>query len=225
MNEALALGGETPQDRIVQRIEEDIVFGRLHPRERLVEEALAERFGVKRHIVREALADLERRGLIERFRNRGAMVKAYTPEEVEQLYAVRALLETSCAEMLPLPMDPARLAELEALQDEHDSAVAAQDLPRIFRLNVQFHRVLYAGCGNPYLAGVIDEFAQKTHAIRFYSVVQPETIAYARDDHRAILQAIRDGDRQSLMAICRRHLMPSKEAYIDAYRRRFGLIE
>ncbi|WP_439514903.1 GntR family transcriptional regulator [Oceanibaculum nanhaiense] len=225
MNEALALDGETPQDRIVQRIEEDIVFGRLHPRERLVEEALAERFGVKRHIVREALADLERRGLIERFRNRGAMVKAYTPEEVEQLYAVRALLETSCAEMLPLPMDPARLAELEALQDEHDSAVAAQDLPRIFRLNVQFHRVLYAGCGNPYLAGVIDEFAQKTHAIRFYSVVQPETIAYARDDHRAILQAIRDGDRQSLMAICRRHLMPSKEAYIDAYRRRFGLIE
>ncbi|MFO7483856.1 GntR family transcriptional regulator [Oceanibaculum nanhaiense] len=225
MNEALALGGETPQDRIVQRIEEDIVFGRLHPRERLVEEALAERFGVKRHIVREALADLERRGLIERFRNRGAMVKAYTPEEVEQLYAVRALLETSCAEMLPLPMDPARLAELEALQDEHDAAVAAQDLPRIFRLNVQFHRVLYAGCGNPYLAGVIDEFAQKTHAIRFYSVVQPETIAYARDDHRAILQAIREGDRQSLMAICRRHLMPSKEAYIDAYRRRFGLIE
>jgi DNA-binding GntR family transcriptional regulator len=225
MNEALALDGETPQDRIVQRIEEDIVFGRLHPRERLVEEALAERFGVKRHIVREALADLERRGLIERFRNRGAMVKAYTPEEVEQLYAVRALLETSCAEMLPLPMDPARLAELEALQDEHDSAVAAQDLPRIFRLNVQFHRVLYAGCGNPYLAGVIDEFAQKTHAIRFYSVVQPETIAYARDDHRAILQAIREGDRQSLMAICRRHLMPSKEAYIEAYRRRFGLIE
>lgn len=225
MNEALALGGETPQDRIVQRIEEDIVFGRLHPRERLVEEALAERFGVKRHIVREALADLERRGLIERFRNRGAMVKAYTPEEVEQLYAVRALMETSCAEMLPLPMDPARLTELEALQDEHDAAVAAQDLPRIFRLNVQFHRVLYAGCGNPYLAGVIDEFAQKTHAIRFYSVVQPETIAYARDDHRAILKAIRDGDRQSLMAICRRHLMPSKEAYIDAYRRRFGLIE
>lgn len=225
MNEALALGGETPQDRIVQRIEEDIVFGRLHPRERLVEEALAERFGVKRHIVREALADLERRGLIERFRNRGAMVKAYTPEEVEQLYAVRALLETSCAEMLPLPMDPARLAELEALQDEHDAAVAAQDLPRIFRLNVQFHRVLYAGCGNPYLAGVIDEFAQKTHAIRFYSVVQPETIAYARDDHRAILKAIRDGDRKTLMAICRRHLMPSKEAYIDAYRRRFGLIE
>ena len=94
MSEALALDGETPQDRIVQRIEEDIVFGRLHPRERLVEEALAERFGVKRHIVREALADLERRGLIERFRNRGAMVKAYTPEEVEQLYAVRALLET-----------------------------------------------------------------------------------------------------------------------------------
>lgn len=225
MSEALALDGETPQDRIVQRIEEDIVFGRLHPRERLVEEALAERFGVKRHIVREALADLERRGLIERFRNRGAMVKAYTPEEVEQLYAVRALLETSCAEMLPLPMEPARLAKLEAIQDEHDAAVAAQDLPRIFRLNVQFHRVLYAGCGNPYLAGVIDEFAQKTHAIRFYSVVQPETLHYARDDHRAILKAIRAGDRHRLMAICRHHLMPSKEAYIDAYRRRFGLIE
>ena len=46
------------------------------------------------------------------------------------------------------------------MQDEHDAAVAAQDLPRIFRLNVQFHRVLYAGCGNPYLAGVIDGIAK-----------------------------------------------------------------
>ncbi|MCP3055496.1 GntR family transcriptional regulator, partial [Aurantimonas sp. LRZ36] len=65
---------------IAAALEEEIVFGRLHPRERLIEEELASRFEAKRHIVRQALVELERLGLVERVRNRGAVVRLYSAE-------------------------------------------------------------------------------------------------------------------------------------------------
>jgi DNA-binding GntR family transcriptional regulator len=82
---------------IVNQLEEDIVFGRLHPCQRVIEDDLITRFAAKRHVVRQALADLERMGLIERIPNRGALVRAYGPDEVKQLYVVRDLLETQAA--------------------------------------------------------------------------------------------------------------------------------
>ncbi|KZC98809.1 GntR family transcriptional regulator [Oceanibaculum pacificum] len=210
---------------IVSELEEDIVFGRLHPRERLVEEVLTERFAAKRHVVRQALVELERMGLIERHRNRGAVVKAYTPEEVQQLYVVREMLETGAARLIPLPLPADRIAALEAIQRAHDSAVAAEDMHGVFRANIAFHRALFSACDNPYLASAIEEFAQKTHAIRFYSVVKHTLLIKARDDHRAIIEALRAGDRNRLIELCRDHLLPSKQSYIAAYRQRFTPVE
>src|ERR1700754_4246523 len=82
---------------IVRALEEEIALGRLGPRERLVEEELAERFDVKRHIARQALADLETMGIVVRQPHRGATVRDYGVAEIEQLYMVRALVEGTAA--------------------------------------------------------------------------------------------------------------------------------
>src|SRR5579862_1938340 len=66
---------------VVSKLEEDVILGRLHPRERLVEDDLMARFGAKRHVVRQALVALERTGVVERIPNRGARVRAYRSEE------------------------------------------------------------------------------------------------------------------------------------------------
>jgi len=89
--------------KVIERLEEDIVFGRRRPRERLVEEDLVAQFGAKKHVIRQALAELERMGLVERKRNKGAIVRDYTPEEVRQIFAVRELLEAEAARQIPLP--------------------------------------------------------------------------------------------------------------------------
>lgn len=220
--ETRSISAVTRLSQIISVLEEDIVFGRLHQRERLVEEALAERFSVNRHVIRQALSELERMGLVERVRNRGAVVRAYRPEEVQQLYAVREMLETNGAALIPLPLPADRIAELETIQRAHDAAVAVTDMHGVFRTNIQFHRALFSACGNTHLSGVIDEFAQKTHAIRFYSVVDRALLIKARDDHRAMIDALRQGDREKLIALCRDHLLPSKKAYITAYTQRFA---
>src|SRR5271157_1197311 len=101
---------------IATSLEEDIVLGRRHPRERLVEQDLCERFDTHRGDVRLALFELEKKGLIERIRNRGAMVRDLTPKEVMEVYAVREELEAMAARILPFPVAASELARLDALQ-------------------------------------------------------------------------------------------------------------
>lgn len=204
---------------IVTELEEDVVLGRLHPRERLIEEDLVDRFGAKRHVVRQALADLERMGLVQRIPNRGALVRAFNPVEVEQLYAVRDLLETHAARLLLLPLPRSDLEEIKAIQRTHDDAVRKKDLRHVFRSNLEFHRALFAKIGNPHLTEVINDFAQRTHGIRFYSITDPRALAAARDEHWLLIKAIERGDQDSLLKLCSQHLLASKEAYLREYKR------
>ena len=95
---------------IAATLEEEIALGHLAPRERLVEEELAERFHVKRHVIRQALLDLDAMGIVVRQPNRGAAVKDFSASEVENLYLVRTLVETCAGKLIPMPAPP-RLIE------------------------------------------------------------------------------------------------------------------
>lgn len=206
--------------RLADMIEEEIVLGWLQPRERLIEEDLAARFEVKRHIVREAIFELERIGLVERIPHKGAVVRMLQAVEVAQIYSVREVIEPLAAEQIPLPADPALLAALSEIQARHTAAVAAADPRAAFRANMHFHETLFGGCGNPYLAEAIRGFAQKVHAARSFTAADPEYLARSRDEHLAMIEALRKGDRAALVALCRSHLGPSRDAYLDVIRRR-----
>ena len=205
---------------IADAVEEEIVLGWLLPRERLIEEELAARFAVKRHVVREALVELERDGLIERVPNKGAAVKRLDPEEVRQIYSVREALETLAAAQIPLPADPAVLAELREVQQRHAAAVAQGDARTAFRANMAFHKALFAACGNRHLVELIQMMAQKVHGARSITAASPRHLALARDEHAAMVEALEKGDRARLVALCRDHLLPSRDAYIATVKRR-----
>ena len=210
-----------PCQRVVERLEEDIVFGRLHPRERLIEEDLAGRFDVKRHVVRQALGELEHIGIVVRRRGRGAVVRDFQAAEVANLYMMREMLESKAAEIIPLPADEKVIENLLALHVAHSAAVKSQDLSSVYRLNVKFHQVLFSACGNPFLMESIDYFALKVNAIRFYSSTDPDLLERAREEHGRIVDALREGDRQELIRLCLIHLQPARQAYEDANLRMF----
>src|SRR6267378_8235221 len=128
---------------IARRIEEDIVLGRRHPRERLVEQDLCDLFHTHRGDVRLALFELEKKGLVERIPNRGAMVRGLTPLEVMEIYTVREELEVMAVRIIPFPVHAKDIERLEQLQRQHSSAVASGDLLTVFYSNLSFHRVLY----------------------------------------------------------------------------------
>jgi DNA-binding GntR family transcriptional regulator len=207
---------------IEKSIEEDIVLGRRLPRERLIEQDLCDLFRTHRGDVRLALFELEKKGLVERIPNRGAMVRGLTPKEVREIYAVREELEAMAVRIIPFPAGEEDIERLEELQRHHTAAVAAGDLLTVFYSNLSFHQVLFGLCGNACLIETIELLAQKVYGIRFYANAFPESLDRARLDHLDMLDALRASHRDDLIALTRRHLKPSPEAYIKAYERRFG---
>lgn len=207
-------------DTVVATLEEDIVFGRLHPRERLVEDELMRRFAIKRHVAREALAQMERTGLVERRKNVGACVRSFTAREVLELYQLRSVLETEAARSIVLPVPPERLDELIATQLLHDEAVTAGDARLAFRSNLLFHRQLFALAQNETLIEAIAEYARRTHVIRFLSLLSADYREQARSEHWQMIEALKNGDRDRLVALCAAHLVPSRDTYLQAQRQR-----
>jgi DNA-binding GntR family transcriptional regulator len=213
-----SLDKSDPLDSVVATLQEDIVLGRLAPGMRLIEEDLAKRLDTKRHVLRQAFVELERFGLVDRERNRGASVRQLTLRDVAQIYAVREILERAAAAQIPLPGSAAYVAEIEAAQRVHDEAVRAGDAKAVFRANFEFHHALFAACGNPYLAAAIEDFRKKTHVVWSYAIVRPEYFRSAQREHKAMVKAVRIGDRCRLVELCADHLNISRDAY-DATQR------
>jgi DNA-binding GntR family transcriptional regulator len=207
---------------IAAGLEEDIVMGRRHPRERLVEQDLCKQFNTHRIDVRHAFFELEKKGIILRIPNRGAIVRDLTPKEVVDIYAVREELEVMAARILPFPVAIGDLDKLDELQRKHSAAVDRGDLLTVFHSNLHFHQVLFGLCQNTCLIETIEQCAQKVYGIRSYANAFPETLDRARRDHVDMIDALRASCRDDLIALTRRHLKPSPEAYIHAYERRFG---
>jgi DNA-binding GntR family transcriptional regulator len=207
---------------IARSIEEDIVLGRRQPKERLVEQDLSEAFNTHRGDVRLALFELEKKGLVERIPNRGALVRGLTPLQVMEVYAVREELEVMAVRAIRFPVAPKDIEKLVKLQRQHSAAIAAGDLLTVFYSNLRFHQILFGLCGNACLIETIDLLAQKVYGIRSYANAFPESLDRARRDHLDMIKALRASRRDDLVALTRRHLKPSPEAYIRAYERRFG---
>ncbi|TCR69567.1 GntR family transcriptional regulator [Rhizobium sp. BK376] len=205
---------------LVNALEEQIVLGWLMPRERLLEDRLSEQFSCKKHVVREALSELERMGLVERIPNKGAMVRLLGPDEVQQIYSVRETLETLAAQQISLPGSPELIERLTSVQNEHSAAIESGDSRRAFRANMEFHETLFSACGNPYLAELIRSSAQKVHGARFYTASSKDHLNRARDEHWAMIAALANGDRESLVDLCQKHIGPSRDTYLEAIAKR-----
>lgn len=119
----------------VKAIEEDIKFGRLPPGMRLVEDPLMSRFAVTPHVIRRALAKLERTGIIVREKNKGAAVRSLTPLEVQQIYDVRELLQRQAALLIRLPAPVELIEDIEQIQAEYCRHVLSRHFRGVHELN------------------------------------------------------------------------------------------
>ena len=207
---------------IATSLEEDIVLGRRHPRERLVEQDLCDHFHTHRGDVRLALFELEKKGIVQRIPNRGAIVRDLTPGEVMEIYAVREEVEVMAARILPFPVAATDLSKLEQIQEKHSAAIDNDDMLIVFYTNLDFHQTLFGLCGNACLIETIKHLEQKVYGIRFYANAFPEALDRARRDHIDLIKALRASRRDELIELTRQHLKPSPQAYIRAYQRRFS---
>ena len=214
MTLSLAAPPGPPEPDIVLALQEDIIFGRLAPGARLVEDALLARFGGSRHFVRQALDRLERLGLVVRERNKGATVRSLSPAQVAQIYAVRELVQRQAALMIPLPAAPALLEALEEANAGFAAHMAAGNLRGVHNANDRFHLQLFGACGNEYLLATIQHYMRLSLPVRAKTLADGAALGVSHAQHRMMIDLLRGRDNWPLAQLCVDHLQPSKRDYL-----------
>lgn len=200
---------------IARAIEEDVIFGRLAPGTRLTEDTLLARFAVTRHFARQALVQLEGMGIVVRERNRGATVRSLTPKQVQEIYAVRELLQRQAALWIPLPAPDSLIAELNAIHAEHGRHIEAGFLRGVHETNDRFHLVLFGACGNGHLVQSIELYMRLSLPVRANSMASTEALKVSHEHHRLMIDMLKGRDNWVLAQLCVDHLQPSKNRYLD----------
>lgn len=189
-------------DQVKERLAERIVTGDLKPGDRLIELSIAKDLGTSQAPVREALRQLEALGLIEYRRNRGAVVREITSEELAEIYAVRAELEGYAVSRVA-GMSPEVGAGLLSLCQEMEIALDDNDVSAFVTLNTAFHRAIVEGAGNGTLLRVWETLDIQLRTA-MNTAQGTGSLDRALKDHRRIARAVKrrdaDGARAALVA-------------------------
>ena len=200
---------------IVDMLETDIIFGRLHPRERLVEDALMDRFAASRHKIRRVIAELVTRGLAEQKRNKGASVRYYSRTEVEELYEIRNTLQSQAISRMSLPVDQEPVTTLGTIQSAHARSSQENRLEETFQLNNEFHELFFSFCGNRLLAEAIRNYTWKTHPFRSRQFFDARYRSESVQDHADMVTALIEQDRPALLELNLRHTNRPRDMYLQ----------
>lgn len=202
---------------IVNFVKQNIIFGRMRPRERLIEEDLTGQFGVSRHVARAAMVELEQIGIVTRRPNKGAMVRDFSVDEVEQIYDVRGFLQSEAVRRITMPVGGKFLTELQEIHDQYCAAYDRQALQEVCAINNRFHHRIWMECGNDILVSLIDRIWTESLGIRCYGIGDPNLLQIARAEHGQMIELLRDGDKDGFLALSFQHMQPSLEAYKRAH--------
>jgi len=192
-----------PQRRsgsLVQKIrlhlEDQIISGKLKPRQRLVEEDIAGEMGVSRSPVREALRTLERDGLITLTPGRGAQVADLTPAEVDEVYSIRSRLGGLLFALAAQTLSDRELDRIEHVLREMKRVVSEGDIHRYFLLDLEFDEIVMAACPNKKLLDVWRNLGRSILRFRYFSFFPPGRLQASLDYHRRLVAALRGHDAE-----------------------------
>lgn len=191
---ALAQLQSTSLTRLVaESIEDMILGGELVPGSKLNEMALAQRFGISRGPLREALRTLEESGLIRQEKNRGAHVRKIALTEAADLYDVRAGLDATAGRLLAVRITPEQLRTMRNMTKAMQE-VQADDVDRFHELNLSFHDCIVAMTGNPVLVEQYHKLCKLLALFRRHNLLAPMAIPRFAEEHSAIVDRLAERD-------------------------------
>lgn len=187
-----ALSHKQLWEAVSDQLREEILDGRLPAGLRLVEAELAERFGVSRGPVRDALQELARTGLAVDRPRRGTFVSSLTERDLEEVYVIRRALEEAAARLTIARADEAGIAEMFDAVAATEAAYRGADLATAWEADMAFHRTYCRLSGNGRLLELFDDLASQTVLLMRTTLDRHASLAWTPpvELHRRIAQAI-----------------------------------
>ncbi len=208
---------QTLSAQIYARLEDSVLNGDLPPGTKLSEEQLADRFGVSRAPVREALIALETAGLAERFGARDRAVTMPTFDLITRKYDLWWIMDVGRAYLSSLDATAEDCDELERLTQQAESAGAAGDVPAYLALIEAYHEKIRSGCRNP---DVVKLAASCDIHLRWFEALYtrvPGVCAETLQEHRAITAAYRAKDYTRLADTIRAHMLRQRDEVLRRF--------
>jgi DNA-binding GntR family transcriptional regulator len=199
-------------------IREAIIDGRLEPGRRLKEEELARELGISRTPVREALLMLQAEGLVVATPNRGAIVRVHTPEDLDDLYQLRALLEGYAARRAAMRISDEGVEELCLSCQRFEALSPEDDLRGLVRENLFFHNAILDIAGSARLAAMVRKVIELPLVYKSYIWYSPDQKRISVHYHGQIVKSLatRDADRAEL--IMKEHVYEARDLLVARVR-------
>jgi DNA-binding GntR family transcriptional regulator len=203
----------TQTDRLAEQIAALVLSGDFGPGLRLDEHMLAERFGVSRTPVREALRQLASTGLIDIKPRRGAPVASATSAQLETLFGAMAEIEATCARLAAMSMTPIERRRLQSTHEAMAAIVARNDSEAFAAANLTFHTLIYAGAHN----AIITEFAgglrRRLAPFRKAQFQTEGRLPRSQEEHGHVVKAILAGDAHAAHSSMFHHMSLVEESF------------
>lgn len=181
------------------------------PGERLVERTLCERLGVSRTVVREVLRYLEAEGLVEVSPHKGPIVARLRPDEAEQIYELRALLEGIAAAACAKMAKAQDLAEMETAALEIERASTTQDPVLSLRATSTFYESMFRTAGKTIAFEIVKSFHLRINALRALTITSEGRQSSAAQEIRTLYEAIASGNSELAAKVSARHVENAAE--------------
>lgn len=213
MNEFLPL-----RDVVFNTLRRAILTGELKPGERLMEIHLANRLGVSRTPIREAIRKLELEGLVTMIPRRGAEVAQITEKSLQDVLEVRRALDALCAELACDRITDEGKAALKKACDGFAAATKAGEIVDIAAADVALHDIIVQATGNQRLISLINNLSEQMYRYRFEYIKDESGHENLVSEHRMIYESIMRGDKEGAAAAARLHIDNQEKSIIRQIR-------
>ena len=203
--------GLPSSERVYRRMKEMIISGELPPHTRLVELQFAAEFGVSRTPVREALKRLMADKLVHADPVRGLVVHEPEPNEIQDVYLVRELLEGLATRLAAQRIRPEELQRLRHILDSMHEGLNNGQTEIVVNANMAFHDVIYRAAGNETLQRLVRDLSDFVRRFSTEAFSSGPRVNNVFDEHEAILKALEEHDPEAAEAASTRHLRAASE--------------
>ena len=201
MNEYLPL-----RDVVFNTLRQAILRGELQPGERLMEIQLAQRLGVSRTPVREAIRKMELEGLVLMIPRRGAEVAEITRQDLEDVLEVRAALEELAVKDACEHITDEQLQDLKKAANEFKRSLEGTDLVACAEADIHFHEIIYAATNNKRLVQMLNNLREQMYRYRMENLKDKRTYRTLVEEHDAIRRALKKHDKEKAGAAINVHI-------------------
>jgi DNA-binding GntR family transcriptional regulator len=195
----------TAQEAVLTELRRAIAAGELAPGEQVLQDALADRFGVSRVPLREALKILEGEGQVTYRPHRGYFIAELDMEDLREVYRIRDLLESEALEAAVARLTDDDLDDLGRALEDIDAAAATDDISSMAKANRLFHLGIVEAAGMPRLSRLVRILwdATDVYRARYYADAKHRRDVHA--EHEAILRSLRARDVEAAKKLLREH--------------------